>query len=178
MKPEMTKDLILSKLRYIEDEGYFVWLEREPATKGDRVFNSRFANKRAGGISVKGKYRIILLCGRFVYEHRLVWFIHNNEWPGEVDHIDGNGLNNKYANLRDVSHVVNGQNQRLAKNNKSGICGVFWYTAYGMWRSEIRVNGKNIHLGYFDYIFEAACIRRSAENRYGFHENHGKKRAL
>ena len=70
--------------------------------------------------------------------------------PGkEVDHIDGNGLNNTRNNLRIVSHRENGQNLHFPKT--SLYPGVSWASRDGKWRSYIRLkNGKLKSLGYFN----------------------------
>lgn len=71
-----------------------------------------------------------------------------------VDHIDGNGLNNRRSNLRLASHRQNLWNQRMRKDNTAGFKGI---TAYGTnkWRAQIRSNGKRLHLGTFDTPEEA-----------------------
>lgn len=57
--------------------------------------------------------------------HRVAWFLLHGIWPsGDIDHIDGDGLNNKIVNLRDVSRQVNTRNATISKNNSSGVNGV------------------------------------------------------
>lgn len=43
------------------------------------------------------------------------------------------------------------------------------------WQSQIMSCGKYMHLGFFSNLFDAVCVRKSAEINYGFHFNHGKK---
>jgi hypothetical protein len=109
------------------------------------------------------------------YVHRVIWLLVNGEWPDQIDHIDHNGFNNKLDNLRNVNHQGNGKNRRLNKNNKSGVCGVGWTSSRKKWRSVIEHNNKAIHLGFTDDFFEAVCLRKSAEIKYGFHINHGNR---
>jgi len=87
--------------------------------------------------------------------------------PGmEVDHINGNRLDNRRDNLRVVTPAVNQRNRhRLNKNNTSGYRGVARST-HGTWRAEIRVDRRKIHLGYFDSREEAFAARVQAEARY------------
>ena len=72
----------------------------------------------------------------------------------QVDHIDGNGLNNRKkgddGNLRVVTSQQNTHNQRIFKNNTSGFKGVSWYRQGNKWRSYIKINGVKKHLGYYD----------------------------
>lgn len=66
-----------------------------------------------------------------------------NDPKSQVDHIDCNKLNNSLENLRIVS---NQQNQWNRKDTK-GYC---WYERYKKFQANICLNGKHIHLGYFD----------------------------
>jgi len=98
------------------------------------------------------------------------------EWPEkQIDHIDGNPLNNKWDNLRDVTSQENGRNKRILKNNTSGFTGVCWDDVNKKWRAFIRVDRKTIHIGRFTNIQQAIDARKDANIKYGFHENHGKR---
>ena len=104
---------------------------------------------------------------RLVYAHTIAFVLHNGKFPeGDVDHKDGNGLNNRGVNLRDVSRRVNICNAKLNKLNVSGVKGVTPDTNYiGMWRAQARVNGKQHNLYYGDDFFLAVCARKSFEVR-------------
>ena len=81
-----------------------------------------------------------------------------------VDHINGDTLNNTRANLRVCSHTQNMRNQKLRKNNTSGVKGV--YKIRDKYRATIRFNKKDIHLGMFETIEEAKQVRLEAEKKY------------
>ena len=108
--------------------------------------------------------------------HRVAWLLHTGEDPGDmqIDHIDGNTASNIFSNLRLVDHQSNMMNQRKFKNNTSGVTGVSWAAREGKWRVLISDRGERQNLGYFDNKFEAICRRKSAENRLGYHPNHGR----
>lgn len=75
--------------------------------------------------------------------------IKNNRY--DVDHIDGNPLNNKKSNLRACSHKNNIRNRKnLNKNNKSGVRGVGWDKFRNKWVAQLMFNKKHIFLGRFD----------------------------
>lgn len=72
-----------------------------------------------------------------------------------VDHIDGNGLNNRKCNLRICTQQQNMQNRRpLARS--SAFKGVSFYTQTGKWHAEITLDGKKIYIGSYDDEIEAA----------------------
>ena len=76
--------------------------------------------------------------------------------PGfQVDHIDGDGLNNRRSNLRFASKAQNQWNRAIPSNNKSGIKGASWCSTNKKWRAAITVSGKYIGLGYFQSPEEA-----------------------
>ena len=77
-------------------------------------------------------------------------------------------------NLREASRSVNRRNQSRPKNNTSGVLGVVWDKRRKKWRAEISVNGKQINLGRFSRLFEAAAHRKLATFYFGFGWNHGR----
>jgi hypothetical protein len=74
----------------------------------------------------------------------------------QVDHEDGNGLNNQRSNLRIASPTQNQGNARRRKDNTSGYKGVSWYRRTNKWKAHIRVDKKLRHLGYFIDLTDAA----------------------
>lgn len=72
----------------------------------------------------------------------------------QVDHINGNGLDNRRCNLRLANQSNNASNVAIKSNNTSGYKGVSRYS-HSKWRAQIVVNQKYIHLGIFDTAEEA-----------------------
>ena len=71
-------------------------------------------------------YRWDKLFGHMFLAHRLIWFYMTGEHPsGEIDHIDGDRLNNRWCNLRHVDAFENSRNQGERKDNTSGCRGIF-----------------------------------------------------
>mgnify|MGYP003383480200 CR=1 FL=1 len=66
-----------------------------------------------------------------------------------VDHRDGDGLNNIRSNLRLATCQQNVHNARISKSNTSGFKGVSWRKTNGKWHAQIRLNGRQRNLGYF-----------------------------
>ena len=73
-----------------------------------------------------------------------------------VDHVNGNGLDNRRSNLRPATASQNQANQRKRRDNTSGFRGVQWHPPGCKWRAVIRVKGRLHSLGYYDIREEAA----------------------
>lgn len=74
----------------------------------------------------------------------------------EVDHINGNRLDNRECNLRIVTPSKNQYNRRMQRNNKTGYKGVSFDRSRGKFMASISANGKQINLGRFKTAEEAA----------------------
>lgn len=74
----------------------------------------------------------------------------------QVDHINHDTLDNRRSNLRLATRSQNQINSGKRKVNKSGYKGVSFYKETKKWKARINYNNKNIHLGYFTDIKEAA----------------------
>lgn len=112
-------------------------------------------------------YAQVKVNGRMLYAHRIIYALMHSEMPeGEIDHIDGDPLNNRIENLRDVSGSENQHNSKKRKDNSSGFTGVSWANHAQKWRTEIWVDNRKIHLGYFEDFEEAVQARKLAKIRY------------
>ena len=85
----------------------------------------------------------------------------------DVDHRDGDGLNNTRENLRLCSRSQNMMNQRL-KGGTSQFKGVHWRKKCAKWQARIQINGKRISLGHFiDEIEAARAYDTAARELFG-----------
>lgn len=108
------------------------------------------------------------------YIHKLVaeTFIDNPEMKQYVDHINNDKLNNDIKNLRWVTKKENAQNSKLSSKNTSGIKGVFFNKERQNWKAAIKIDGINIHLGYFKSIEDAKNARiKKANEVFGEFKN-------
>lgn len=90
--------------------------------------------------------------------------------PGkmEVDHIDGNTLNNQRKNLRVCTTSQNQANRPKSKNNTSGYKGVSWHKKNKKWFAQVNKNGKRVFGKYFESAEEAAeAYKKAAIEHFG-----------
>lgn len=108
---------------------------------------------------------------RTVFMHRLI--MGEDAVDSYVDHIDGDGTNNRRGNLRAVTPSQNRYNSRARSDNTSGARGVFLNKNNGKWYSRIGHNGNKIHIGTFSSFEEAksAYIAASIELHGEFRKN-------
>lgn len=83
----------------------------------------------------------------------------------DIDHADGDGLNNQRYNLRVCTHMQNNANQRIPKNNKSGYKGVHWVNKRGKWRAEIKCGVIRKTIGQYSTKEEAAIAYNMAASK-------------
>jgi len=170
----ITQNELKEVLNYDPETGVFTWL----TSPGNRVAIGGAAGS-ACKVTCGKSYQRIMYKNIPYYAHRLAWLYVYGSFPEkDIDHIDGNGLNNKIDNLRAVTHQENGRNRRQSSANTSGCTGVTFYKRDKKWYSHICINGKMINLGFYIDWSDAVCARKSAEIKYGFHENHGAVRPL
>ena len=141
--------------------------------------NSRsIVGTKAGCLNRKG-YRVINIDYKRYRVHNLIWAYMHGYFPqNQIDHISHVRDDNRISNLRLVTGAENNKNMCIPVNNRSGIIGVGWCAHLNKWRSRITVADKCISLGCFENKDHAASARKTAEKKYGFHENHGSKPPL
>lgn len=168
MKDKLTKYEVRRLFHYNKVTGDFIWLR--PSGYTNRVGSVANAKTKRGYVQVK--------IGREVHwVHRLIFLYMTGEYPkGVVDHVNGDASDNRWENLRDVTHQKNCKNQVVAKNNKSGVPGVSFHKSTQKWRAQIKVNGETIYLGLYETKDDAITARQEANKKYGFHDNHGKQK--
>lgn len=136
------------------------------------IWNAKYAGKPAFTSVGSHGYATSILSGKRLSAHRVAWTIHYGHPPrGEIDHINGDKLDNRIVNLRDVSRAENSKNLFVKSGDSRGV---YWYSPASRWVAKIHSEGRMHHLGYFLDRSEAVAARRAAEVHFGFHENHGR----
>ena len=151
---------------YEKETGRLIWKAKRPGP-GCVVGNE------AGNVKSDGRYRTVKFFGKRLATHRIIWELVYGEISEGlcIDHIDGNGLNNKIENLRATTLSGNQKNRALSKNNSTGINGV--YKRGDGYQVRCAAN----YITFTKDFFLACCARKSAENLYGYHENNGRRAA-
>lgn len=177
------QDLLNQLFRYEAETGKLYWRERpasmftdkkQSASHNAAIWNGKNAGNEACSRASNG-YLETSIFRRRITAHRIIWKLVTGVDPDDIDHQDGDGSNNRWANLRDVNHETNGRNLKLRKNNTSGVQGVALHTDKVRWIARINPARRTIYLGLFNSFDDAVAARRAAEVKYGFHENHGRR---
>lgn len=144
----LTAERLREWIHYDPETGAFTW-------KKNRNNRSR-AGCRAGTISARGYY-VILFEGMIHYGQRLAWLYVYGEWPkNQMDHIDGDCLNNRMNNLREATHSQNSHNRKKNRNNTTGFIGVTKKKSTGKYVAQAVVNNHVRHIGTYRTAEEAS----------------------
>ena len=143
--------------------------------------NARFEGRLAGRKNCSGGsvvYIQVRVKGNIYLAHRIIWEMTFGKIPTGlfIDHIDGNGLNNKICNMRLASKNQNTKNLPRSCANKSGQVGVYFMKSCNKWAANIGVSGVQKYLGVFDCYEDACRKRKYEENKAGYDENHGREK--
>lgn len=185
-RPLPDQALLLKLLRYDFETGTLYWRTRPIEYFSDKklsayqiaaAWNGHYAGKPALNADSGNGYLVGLINAVQYSAHRIIWKMVFDEEPEMIDHINGDGTDNRLCNLRPVNAQVNNQNRPLTRGNTTGASDVQWEPNRGKFRARIRVNKIRINLGSFEILEDAILARKKAERQFGFHPNHGRKKA-
>ena len=154
----ITQARLKQYLSYDPETGIFI---RKEPTKGTRV-GSVIGSKRS---KKDNDYIATSIDGEKCYLHRLAFLYMTGSFPkNNVDHINGDKTDNRFANLREATVSQNGMNRPKQSNNKSGYKGVCWEASRNKWKAQI----KSRFIGYYDTAEEAfKSYTKEAERIFG-----------
>jgi hypothetical protein len=157
--PCLENDRLKEFLVYSEETGEFTWAKDRPMTS---------KGCRAGYKHAAGYWEIIFERKRYL-AHRLAWFFVYGEWPrGRIDHINGNGRDNRIENLRLATGSQNIANSKRSVANTSGFKGVSLDKRRGTWNAYIVKDYKRTYLGGFPTPQDAhEAYKRAAVELHG-----------
>lgn len=144
------------------DDHHFDWVSQHKWCASSAGKYGYYAYRKTSRLLGNSKVEYL---HRKIMEHILGRPLTDDE---EVDHVDLDKLNNLDNNLRLASYTENMCNKGIRDNNTSGFKGVSWFKRDGKWRSQIQVNSKNRHIGYFSDKEDAArAYDRAAKELHG-----------
>lgn len=115
----LTQEIARSVWNYDQQSGYFLWKisPRYKVQVGDR----------AGSLDSGTGYWRLRYQGKSYKASRMAWFYMTGTWPNDqIDHINGDKLDDSFRNLREATNSENCRNRGLRKDNKLKTKGVYW----------------------------------------------------
>jgi len=163
-------------LSYDPETGVFTCTTNPPAEAFSaewrrRAWITRFSGKPSGRRS-HGYFDLSIL-DRKMYAHRYAIYLQIGRWPDVVDHLNGDGFDNRLCNIREANRSLNMRNRRMCPRNTSGKVGVFFDKGAGRWVASVGVDGREIRQGGFKTFTDAARARDAEAAKHGFGPNHG-----
>lgn len=158
VKPLPSVDRLHRGLDYSPKTGLFCWKD---GAKGGVSSGDIAGTLRPNG------YIYIRIDKEHYLAHRLAWLYVTGDDPAslEVDHVNGERIDNRIKNLRLASRNEQCHNTGIRSDNTSGVRGVSWDRQYGKWLGRIQINGQTFRLGYFDKLEQAKAARLAAEHK-------------
>jgi hypothetical protein len=145
----LTQQRLKEKLHYDPNSGIFTY---HVNNKTRKVYFT------VGNLTDNGYIRISV-DNKLYYAHRLAWLYVHGQYPkDQIDHLDGNRINNRINNLRLATSQINAQNPK---------CEYRGYNKHGTkWRVRICVNNELIYIGSYDTEEEASIAYINARKIY------------
>lgn len=173
-KPLPPVEYLRQCLDYDIESGALTWRERPrdhfSSDSHWRRWNGRYPGKEAGSRARESEiwiYITVSLLGATYRAHRIIWKMIYGADPTElIDHIDGDGTNNRIGNMRAANPTQNAQNTKSRVPGR--LKGVQRHKKNGTWMARIGCNNKRKSLGHFkteELAHEA--YRRAAAEQFG-----------
>jgi hypothetical protein len=150
-------DIELMKSLFDYKDGELFW-------KTDRG-SKKVKGLKAGSIS--NGYKYVLIRPKNYLLHRIIFLLHHGFCPKVIDHIDGNGLNNKIENLREATLSQNQANYKKRSTNKSGNKNVYFYSAKNKWRAQVKFKKKTFAKDFENYTDAVNFAKVLREKHHG-----------
>lgn len=154
--------------------GVLRWNRREEVDSDAKRFNVRWAGKEAFTAKTPQGYSQGTILQKHCEAHRLIWFWMTGQQPASIDHINGDKADNRWSNLRAVTHKDNMRNTKRPSHNTSGVMGVSYCRTHKKWLAVIQLHKGRRRVAYRKTKDEAILMRKRFEMEEGFHPNHGR----
>lgn len=148
-----------------QEEAHRLWRYDQGRLYWRVVANRRLKIGDEAGCVHGNGYREVSIRGKTYGTHRVVFLMFHGYLPEQVDHIDGNPLNNSVGNLRAATHILNGHNRKINVNNSSGVKNVSFCRADNKWKVTVMRGRKPHFFGGFDSLADAAAMAAQARRQ-------------
>jgi hypothetical protein len=153
----ITQDELKRLLEYLPDKGRWFWREK-PSPKS----SVRVGQEAALG----GGHRRIKIHGRTYLAARLAFLFMEGRWPVAVDHRNDDPADDRWTNLREVTHAEVCRKRRPRSNTQVGLRGVCQYRR--KFAARVRYGGKLLFIGAYDTAEDAAqAYQQTASKLFG-----------
>lgn len=172
----LTQEFLNSILYYNPEDGHLRWkplpmrypngrVRSKPNPKAHRIAGAKHTARNCIQISIENK---------LYKSHRLIWImLYGTEPRIAIDHINGNGFDNRLENLREASISENAQNMAIRADNLLGYTGVSRDARRGTYNAEIKIEGRRIRKSGFKTAEDAHKIYQELKQKH--HTFHPKK---
>jgi hypothetical protein len=150
-------------LAYDDSAKGLIWIARSG------VMSPVVVGSVAAWVDAGAKYKRLSFRNSRYLEHRVIWALHSGyDSKLQIDHINGDTMDNQPSNLREATHGQNIANARRPVSSKSPFKGASYHKRFRKWTAQIGGGGTQRHLGYFDTPEEAhAAYVEAAQRLFG-----------
>ena len=143
------------------DDADFEWLSQWNWCADHQSGENGWYARRGARLGEEGQWTKVRM-------HQEILAVPHAHGAQQVDHRDGNGLNNQRSNLRICTHDQNCRNRQKASGLSSQYKGVYWDKERSRWHAQIKQGGIRYHLGRFDQEIDAGyAYDTAARERFG-----------
>ena len=158
----MDQGELRAALEYYPALGVFVWVKPSAYHREKAGTEAGCARANGGG----KKYHVIKFQGGAHKRARLAWFYMTGRWPADqVDHINGNSLDDRWCNLREATPTQNAWNHKRRAKASELPMGVRTNPS-GRFSARLAVNKRMIQIGTYDTSEQACAAYQQAREVY------------
>ena len=149
----LTEERLKQLLTYDPETGLFTWkVDKKSAKKGSVCGNNTVQ-----------PYIEVHIDGTKYLAHRLAFLYQTGRLPQNIiDHINGNGRDNRFTNLRVATTSQNAMNKRKSRNSSTGVKNVTFRKDRGKYAVIVEVNGKGKSFGHHETLELAELVAHYA----------------
>ena len=169
-----SKKETVDALEWFRENTYLIdaKLHWAPFNSNGRKRSGVYSNKPCGCVSPRGYIQIRKGKEKFM-AHRIIWALYHGSWPKNgIDHINGDKLDNRICNMREVTQFANSKNARKYPRSEpwlaTGVC-----RSGNGFKAYAQVDKVSHYIGYYKCHTAAMIARKMFDVGKGFTNRHG-----